>query len=572
MSHQFTFDIRPNGDDVEITIRGDDLPQAGQVFTRSIPSFAANQIDVFRAGDAKPKDIEELGKLVSEWLLGPDLKPLVGQWISKPGSDMLRLVFTIDSRVQLALNDLPFELIRTDSASDPIVVHPRVENFLYLLPKVGAPPSTSTLDWPMRVLLVRSNPGDLGGKVPPAGPIRDGILKMAEKQFGPNRVQVDLLSRDEPGAIGPPTWENFKLTASSQYDVMVYLGHGDLQIVHKDLPPVSQLQFENLNPAYHDPIASKRLATFLADHQIPAVVLAGCLTAADPAAAMPTNLATWMRGNQGMAQALVNSASGVMFAVGMRCKVDGTEASGFITEFFKNLFERDKGNLERAVRAARREMFGAKPFTSSWAAPVVFSSLPKEPVFEYLTRTGTFIMTAAINQELDFRESFWPMLADSPAAQRRASLMNAVNKNRDALKTQILKQGAMLLPEMVDGALGQTAAVPITLEGPFSCTYFQGKFSVGPGLKVGIARGTSLLLDRGYRVLNDMTDPGVFQIQQKDRKNAPAPLPNGKILEIDVSVAADASRVCPINLDAMATDTAQPFWPGNSAVIVPPDV
>jgi hypothetical protein len=114
--------------------------------------------------------------------------------------------------------------------------------------------------------------------------------------------------------------------------------------------------------------------------------------------------------------------------------------------------------------------------------------------------------------------------------------------------------------------------VPITLKGQLACTYFQAKLTVGPGLTLGMARATPLLRDAGYRVMGDAADPGVFQIQHKDHKTAAAPLPNGTIVQVDVTVAADAGRVCPVNLDGLGTDTDQPYWPGNGAVIVPPNV
>jgi len=565
--NQVTFEIRPNGATVEITMRGEGFPQAGQVFPRPVPNVAANDLDVFRTGDAKPKEIDDLQKQVSDWLLSHDLKPVIDQWL-QPRPERLRMVFSVDSRVQLALDDLPFELIRTDPGSDPVVVQPQIESFVYLLPKVRTLVSTATLDWPMRVLLVRSNPADLGGKVPPAAPIRDKILALANQQFGSNMVQVDLLS-SEPGALRRPTWEDFKRTAQSEYDVMVYLGHGDLQLVHKDLPPVAQLQFESIDPQYHDSVSSKQLAIFLSDNPIPAVVLAGCMTAAAPGVS-PPGLATWMRGNQGMAQALVNSASGVVFAVGMRCKVEDSDASAFIAWFFQNLFEKDKGNLERAVRAARRELYGAKSYSSSWAAPVVFSSLPTEPVFEYLTRPPGIKITDAINRELELRRVIWLMLADSPPAGRQAALTDLVKNNRNALELEILKQGAMLSPEVVDGVSGQTVSVPVSLTGQLSCTYFQARLSVGAGLKVGAAHATPILSQAGFQVLNDLSEPGVFQIQKKDRNNKVKLLPSGKIVNVEVTVAPDAGRVCPLNLDSLFNDARELFWAGNSALIVPP--
>ena len=566
MSQQVTFEIRPNGPtSVDITLTG--YGAAGQIFTRTLPVFTPAQIDTFRTGDSKPKDLQDLQKIVSDWLLGADITPLIPTWLAQLNGERLRLVFWVDSRVQNTLNDLPFELVRTNPADDPVVMNPQIENFVYHLSKAATPASTATADWPMCILIVRANPGDLGGAVPLAMPIRDRILQLGNTHFAPGMVQVDLLS-SEPGALGPPTWDKFRDTARSEYDVLVYLGHGDLQTIHRDLPPVAQLQFESSNPAVSDPISSKKLATFLADNPIPAVVLAGCLTAAAPAAAVPANLATWMRGNQGMAQALVDSSSGVLFAVGMRCKVESSDADKFIGQFFENLFTQDKGNLERAVRAGRRELFGDKPYSSCWAAPVVFSTLPGEPVFEYLTRpVRNFQMTTGINREIDLRREFLSLLADVPPAQRPPALVKAVEGNRQALEMEVLKQGAFILPEVADATPGTTIVIQVTFKGPFSCSYLRIKLTAGPGLTIEVPRATQLLSDAGYRLLADAAEPGVFEIQRKDGAGESFALPNGTIVEVKVRVAVEATKVCPVNLECLASDSDQPLWPGNGAVI-----
>ena len=47
-----------------------------------------------------------------------------------------------------------------------------------------------------------------------------------------------------------------------------------------------------------------------------------------------------------------------------------------------------------------------------------------------------------------------------------------------------------------------------------------------------------------------------------------APLPEGPILEFEVSILAEARGICLVNLDVTSTDSAQSFWAGYNAVIV----
>jgi hypothetical protein len=276
-----------------------------------------------------------------------------------------------------------------------------------------------------------------------------------------------------------------------------------------------------------------------------------------------------MRGNQAMAQALVNSASGVSFAVGMRCKVEDDDAQKFIKAFFESLFSLEVGNLEMAVRAARRELYGDKPQSSCWAAPVVFSSLPSEPVFAYLKKP-TLELTKEITLQLDLRREFWRLLAAMPIAQRPGALTDAILANRNALETEMLKQGAVLTPEMEDGVAGQTLAGRITLRGALVCEFLQAKIATSSDLEVTAVRPKPALANSAFRVMYDPAEPCVFHIHLKDPHRAATLLPIGELIEFDVKVSSDAGRVCPVNLELLATDAEQRFWPGMNAVLVPP--
>jgi hypothetical protein len=515
-----------------------------------------------------PQAVEELSRTISAWLFDPDIRPLVRNWLTEKD---LQLVFSVDQALQAQLGEVPIELLQAD-APHHLVVDSHVKSIVHLLPKVGVPPdATIGLDWPFRVLIVRSNPSDISnGRVPAAEPFRQKILAIAANRFGPGHVDVDLLSSEAGAAtIGLPTFQRFRESLDiSDYDVLVFLGHGDIEQVHPDMPPISLLHFER-DGRLHDPINSRQLAAVLHRRRVPVVVLAGCLTAAAPGDPELDGLPIWMRGNQGMAQALVNSESGVAFAVGMRCRVEAEDALTFVDKFFTSLLQTNRGDVERAVYEGRYELSVLKPFTASWAAPMAFTSLRPEPLLPYMIKDPIFRQSENMKMDLKTRATvIWPLLAEQKLAMRSPALAAVAKANRDSLAAGVLQTGAMLLPELVDGAQpGTTATVSVTFDGALTLKQFQGKFIVGPGLKVAAVRGARPLLDAGFRVWSNSTDPGSFLILSSAGATA---LPKGSILELDVGIQPEARGVCLVDLEAVATDAVQPFWAGHNAVIVLP--
>ena len=125
----------------------------------------------------------------------------------------------------------------------------------------------------------------------------------------------------------------------------------------------------------------------------------------------------------------------------------------------------------------------------------------------------------------------------------------------------------MLIPELVDEAQpNTTVTVPVTLEGAMSCGQLVGKFILGSGLRAGRVRETAALTAAGFEVFDRAVEPGSFLVQSKGKNMAP--LPEGPILEFEVSILAEARGICLVNLDVTSTDSAQSFWAGYNAVIV----
>ena len=566
---EYCFEIRPNGNDLKVILRGESQAAAGNGFNRNLPNLDPRSMDSFRMGKLDPLAMARLSDDVSRWLFDPDLRPTVQNWL-RANSD-LRLVFSVDEDLQSRLAEVPIELLQTDSVQH-LAVHNRVKSLVHLLPKVGTPPDATTgQDWPFRVLIVRSNPTDVNnGKVPPADQFRQKILTVAGTRLGPGYVEVDLLS-SEAGAVtlGPPTFQQFRDTLETlEYDVLVFLGHGDIEQIHPDLPPLSLLHFET-EGHLHDSINSRQLAALLQRHPVPVVLLAGCLTAAGPGDPEVEQLPVWMRGNQGMAQALVNSESGVAFAVGMRCQVDVNDTLAFVERFFVSLLLRHKGNVEMAVSEARASLYLLKPLTSAWAAPMAFTSLRPEPLLEYMTKDPVCEQSIAMRMELKTRATLiWPLLTEQKPASRSPALTNVVRANRDSLAAAVLQTCAMLLPELVDAAQpGSTVTMPVTFGGALTLKHFEGRINLGAGLApVGI-KAAKPLLDAGFKIWFNPNDSTSFFIWSKA---GPAQLPAGTIFEIEIAVQPEARGTCVVDLLAVDTDARLPYWAGSNAVIVLP--
>lgn len=567
MTRQIRFEIRPNGHQIELLLRGTGFPQNGAGYPRVLPALNAADIDAFRTGTIPFPTFQALGDTVSRWFLDPELRPLTGTWLS--GTDLLQLVFAVDQELDSKLGDLPFELLEINGV--PLAMHEKVRSVVHLLPKVGTKADSSQiLSFPMRVLIVRSNPRDAGGRVPPGSPLRDAILDIARERFGAaERVKVDLLSSEAGAQVsGPPTFKKFRdKLEQDEYDVLVYLGHGDVQDVVPGAPPASLLQFESDDPRVHEPVVSRQLANVLHRQPIPVVLLAGCMTAAVPGDGDLTELPTWMRGNQGMAQALVNSESGVSVAVGMRANVDSTDATSFLKKFFRSLLIGAHGNVEAAVSEGRRELYVGSAYSSSWAAPVAFSSLEPEPLLGYLAQKDPGIVpTNEMNVNLEGRRLLWTFLANQPPP-RAPYLATAVQENRAALLAAVRKEGAALYPELSDQIQpGTQLEVPVILDGPMTLSKLRFKISCPSGINVTGFKASAGLLGAGFSLWVNTSIPETGLI------TAPvvATMPNGIIFTLELKVAADARGAYGISIEIFDTDCMNAHWPGSNAVIVVP--
>ncbi len=372
----FKIEMAPDGDRVRLRITDPDNPIGEDFAARPLPQLDAGVLDRLRQDDASAEEVAALQQALAGWLFDGGVGVLLRTTLNRlPGATRLRLVLGIHPQLWPALGELPFELLPW--GNDALLLHSKVASLVYQLPESGA---DGPLDshGPLRVLLVRSNPKDLGD-VPDAAPIRDRWAALGQQGDG-GGVQVEWLSREE-GALEAATWAAVRRRVKEgRPDLLVYLGHGEVD--QSKSPPVAALQLEQPPDAhgyvYSDPVTAATLATWLHNYPVPVVVLASCLTAfeavAGPRQAALERLApAWARGNQGVAQALVNSRSGVRVGIGMRYNLNTEAAKTMLGALIDSLLEAEQpGNIEAAVRAARLEMRVADQVSPAWSAPVVF--------------------------------------------------------------------------------------------------------------------------------------------------------------------------------------------------------
>jgi phosphohistidine swiveling domain-containing protein len=580
MSHDMQFDIRPNGDKVRVEVHGPGLPAAGQVFNRELLKLPFEEVNQLRRGKAPDTLVQQVRATISQWLLADGLGLLLGSQLGQH-DEPLRLIFNVDEELRADFSELPIELLTLQGSSTPLALHPKIGSFVHLLPKVGTAPIAPTSNaWPLRVLVVRSSPQDLPAAVPSAALVLDAIQGTPDLPV--EWVHIEILSREQlPGVIGLPTPSELFETLKQSYDILIYLGHGDVQPSHQGLPPLGVLQLESEDGLRRDSLPADKLAVLLHNHPVPVVLLIGCLTAVDidppdPEAAtrqalLEEELPAWMRGSLGVAQALVNSESGVQIAVGMQYWLEKKDAERFVEEFFASLLRDKPGHVETAIRQARVRLHIASPQIQSWSAPVLFRALGSEPMFPFLAQSpGPRCPPSDVNERSQiYRDTFWKHLSKQPADQAAISIfIETLDRLDQDLVRQFLKASALIMPDRgLTTQPNATVTIPIKLHQPVKVTSLEGRFVVG-GTNVTIQslKVSQGLTDSGYRALFDVRDSQAdFEIR---RKNGDSPLPEGVLFNATLTLGSMDPAVYVIGIEAISTEPELSVCAGNNAIIV----
>jgi hypothetical protein len=543
--------------------------------------------------------VEDVSAKISQWFLGEDLKlffPVIIRGLS--GDDHIRLIFSPHASLRTIDYDLcglPLEMIRPNIDSDPYVLSPQVSSITHLLEKpLSSSPSLSSLAYPLRVLIVRSNPPGLGLAVPEAGPIREEILALG-KQISPEAVEVDVLS-SEPSINRPATWsaftEQLDKTQNEPYDILIYLGHGSLMQDGPRQVGALQLEAEDGGGAKH--VLGRELVTPLTGHKVPVVLFVACLTAAQMADAdkkrfeelYKKRAPEWIRGSQGVAQTLINGGTGTQVAIGMRYRLEVEDALLFLKKFFEGLLNLNKGNVEASVQLARRALKNLG-YPTAYSAPVVFSSKHEEPLFSFLTGPPPPIAACQKPEgEWEARNIVWKNIESMPWETRSDEFKNIyLELLKEVEKTAIntaTRNAALIMPEVVPPEKpdwlvkkpSELIKVPVMLYGSLAVNkvdVLEGRFIVDrEDVTILGAQPSKELEESGYGL---SITPKARQIEftikpsgNGDTKN----LQDIKLFEVNIHLGTAFATRYNIQVSGIRSEPGMKICPGTNAVIVPP--
>jgi hypothetical protein len=619
---------------LRLVLLGNDANEVDRPFDELRPyiSLEPDEAEKLLSGelrrDAEGKDfIHHIGGRVSTWLLGNDLNKQVLDTLRDLPDNRLRLIFSVHPKLRpdFDFTSVPIELLRPlDGQPDPYAVSERVASILHLLDKIGAPQNNANmLQWPLRVLVVRSNPDDLGGAVPRAIPFANNILRLCEEKgaVGPTAVSVDVMTKEqkEPLSDGETAeaarpdlniiskgaaWDTFRQrlrdTKKDPYDILIYLGHGSVKT--EGATNEGCLQFEASKGTAKEEVEAWQLVDPLKFHPIPLVLLVGCYTAAqfskleaNKQKVLNKKTSEWVRGSQGVAQSLINSQSGVLAVIGMRYRLEMEDALLFIGSFFNSLLKAEPGDVEAAVHYARRELRDSSLFVAAWSAPVVFRRLrgvePEEPVFSYLGTQPPAAPTPAApacqTPESNWhpRTIFWQKLLDRPWSERAPEEKNTTLSflklfEDEAIKV-VLKNAPLVMPQALtadkpDSIIkqpGEMIIVPIKLYGRMGVMINQldGEVVIDREVSISNLKSTQELRDCGYKLTMGELDGQrvTFSI-----------IPNGTgelrelndiiLFNVTIKLNQDFNVQCNISINGLTSEPPKTLCTAANAVIIPP--
>ena len=587
-------EIRRNGDQIDISVSAPtpNLSPNSLIREREMINLPSDQLEALRKGNPSQEVLRQITLSLSQWFhIGqqvgdnalnlPDLLQF-----RDPNQDSWRLVFSMqsirDENLLYQLANIPMELLSFGDLG--LVLENKVSSMVHLLPKTGNPaflPNT----WPLRILIVRSSPNDFT-PIPEAGPIKAQILAANPALSDNNLLQVDVLSSENSQVpLNPPTKGQFREQLKQQsYDILVYLGHGNIEDAQPGQIPSGQLVLETPDQ-FSDAVSAKQLAGLLRGGNAPQVVLlVGCLTAAelepDIREEFEAEFARWVQGSQGVAQALINGSSDVQFVVGMRFRIESSDAKLFLKEFFKSLLNDSdaKGNFELAVREARGALHfdGIEP---SWASPVVFRTLGEEPTFSFLRSTPHCSVEEKYYQ---LRQPFWEAASHGARQPFVNQLINLENKIlteiEDNPRSGLVAERIIISDPIVSPPPGQgNLPVPITLVGAPSVSLLKGILQLANGEGETLALGDAQLINlrdsdalrgAGFRLFSDA--PENNQITFRIESNAgEVLLPTDVLFTANIAISSTTGTFYRITFKEVQSDPQHSLCCVGNAVIVP---
>jgi hypothetical protein len=573
-----------------------------QPYSRPPVDITAEEFDQMRSGKVTAPVMDNVIARVSAWLQNPgenyprlDLPTILGFGVA--GRSPSRVVFNAsplrDEKLRAQLTGFPIEMATAEGDATPLSLHNQVSSVVHQLRKVGQPAASEALGWPFKILIVRAAPKDFP-PVPDAAPIADAIRQLDPSLVASHNLQVDVLSGEGGGApVGRPTRDELSVQlARDKYHIVVFLCHGNLRETVGGSGPLGQLQLET-EARDSDPLDQRQIATLLHKSPVPVVLLIGCLTAAglDPEQLeeAEARIPIWLRGSEGVAQALINSTSGVQCAVGMRYRIDGKDAVRFLKSFFQCLLvpsangaTSQLGNVDAAVKAARGDLYAAGT-RLSWAAPVVFRTLGEEPMFPFLASPPAQTQIVIDKQSQAQRSVLWETLAQLSTSQRRSGgfhdrVQDGLKKLEDEIFSPMQARGVLIMPERRDVdpsgfQAGQPEArvnVPIRLHKTIKIRQLDGTIiEVSQRARITKMIPSPALAEGGFEFFSSSPlDSGVAKFLIRHPAEKMADLPEGQLFTLELAIGPAIATVYQLGVEALRTTPPLAFCGSSNAIIV----
>jgi hypothetical protein len=548
---------------LSLQVSGGTAPAPAKVFQRAMLQIDDATLAAFRRGEIAAADLARLTTKVNDWLFDQELRKILTDSLAAAATNGgLGLVFVVPDEVRDMAAQMPLELLWHDTPDKPLVLRNDVQSLVYRLARTApSPENPANRNWPLKVLIVRANPSDLGNTVPAVSELKQYILAKGTR-YGPGMVEVDVISK-ETGIGRPATWRALRdhLESTNDYNILVYLGHGDLTPPPAGGQPIGHLFMESEDANGHLPVGAPQLAKLLSNYPIPCVLLAGCLTAAEFAG-----------GAQGVAQALVNSSeAGVQVAVGTRIELRDQAAIDFLKAFFASLLgTQHPGDLDRAVWQGRNELFvGSGPYPPHWAAPIVLCANDGGRMIDFLAQPITFQVSAEMAKLLEVRAALWKSLPDlaRAAPDRLAVFLPVLDQIEDNLRAEGVRHGPLLLPVRQQSLAGQPASLAVRLAGGLALSTLSGRIQIERDAadvrSIAIPPAVS---NAGFQLLLDHADHGYFHLRSLAGRELA--LPEGELLRIELDVRQIPADAYPISLDLHRLEPRKPLWPGDNVLVV----
>jgi hypothetical protein len=210
---------------------------------------------------------------------------------------------------------------------------------------------------------------------------------------------------------------------------------------------------------------------------------------------------------------------------------------------------------------------------------MVFSTCPKEPVFDFLASPPpACLVPAQIN---DLRVVFWRFLSRIPWSTRNPGAPGTMHEAAadTAQELDRLEQGlaaqlatTLLMPARGESPAGQSIPVSIDLRGAaLQVEGLGGRLVVdGAGVTVTKLELAAPVAAAGFALLAEAAGgPAVrFKIE---RPAGPAPLPAGPVLTATIAIDTVAKGLYPLSVDDVKTEPKRAICPvGNAVIVTPP--